>query len=153
MEGCKRLVGANPGQTLLLLAFNWFCGMKYHKSLWRLLQEVERGSLGAAKQISAVWELFHRWRFGLLRLKDVRFKTGADHYTLMLGGLDAGFADLSERQLADWYDENCSCRKEHTQGALGQLRTRTLRELEEGYLVGPPLQAHAATSARTKKAN
>jgi hypothetical protein len=138
------------GVPLEHLPFNWLCTMKYHKTYWRLLEEEQKGSLRATRQLAAARLIYQRWRTRVSLPKDFQFKTRSDHYTLMLAGLPSPLGEMTHADLTDWFEENCSCGEAHSQDALVKLRARTIHEFRAGYLVVPISKPEQSRQPRQK---
>ena len=57
-------------------------------------------------------------------------KFDLNHHSLMTSGLDLGLEKLTAGELADCFDELCSCGKEHSPENLRKLRDRMIKALE-----------------------
>jgi len=84
----------------------------------------------SSKQLASVTKDYNDWRYGKLDPNVLRSKFDYNHLTLMRCGLDLGIETLTQEELADCFDEVCTCGGEHDGENLRKLRTRTIEMME-----------------------
>ena len=115
------------------LTLRWLTYVKYGRTLPELLSERKAGSWDAAKKLLRVQELSERVAFNKLRptdrslLADKNYKRA--HRVLIQMGISFGLLQLTESELAEFFDEYCPCGK-HRPENLKKLRQRVLNEMK-----------------------
>lgn len=106
--------------------------LKYHTTIPELQWREMRGDKNAGRQVVETAHLYNCWMHEQLPREGVRFKTNARHNILMLFGLAGGLERLTSQELADFFDQFCSCGETHTLEVLRRLRRKLLKVLERG---------------------
>jgi len=73
---------------------------------------------------------YQEWRYGELDPQKMNFKIDREHQMLVQCGLDLGIESLSPEELADCFDELCSCGRPHIPENLRKFRTRVIQFLK-----------------------
>jgi len=110
--------------------FAALCWYKYGKTIKELVQQSAAGSPKASTQLLNLMRDYDRWRFGKPHRRQSGSKFDLNHHSLMTSGLDLGLDRLTADELADCFDELCSCGKEHSPENLRKLRERMIKALE-----------------------
>lgn len=97
--------------------------LKYGITFRDLVVEIETNPK-AYKQLIAVHRDYYRMISSEVSLNRLKLKFNSKHFSIILQGLDFGFKDLTEFQLADCLDEICPCGKSHSAEYSKKLRTR-----------------------------
>jgi len=110
--------------------FRAMCWYKYGKTIKELLEQSNAGSPKASTQLLNLMRDYDRWRFGKPHRRQSGSKFDLNHHSLMTSGLDWGMDRLTADELADCFDELCSCGKEHAAENLRKLRDRIIKALQ-----------------------
>ena len=111
--------------TMGWLAFN-----KYGKSIVELVQGDAAGDEESSRQLLSVQKAYQDWRYGKLDVNKMPFKFDSHHIQIMQAGLELGFRVLSPAELADCYEEMCTCGKSHDPENINKLRTRVIKIMD-----------------------
>jgi hypothetical protein len=106
--------------------------LKYQTTMPDLRWREVQGDRRAGRRVVETADLYNRWMHGQLPRGGVRFKTNVRHNLLMLYGLAGGLETLTSQELADFFDQFCSCGDTHTLEVLRRLRRKLLKVLERG---------------------
>ncbi len=121
-EAVKQPTSAHFGALL-----EWLAWVRFGRPLWQLTQEDAAGNREASKMIERIIVEGNKLRYGE---KVPGFKRDLDHNALMERGLPLGLDKLTAEELADCFDEVCSCGQEHTGDALKKQRKRLIKAIE-----------------------
>jgi hypothetical protein len=111
--------------TMGWLAFN-----KFGKSIVELVQGDAAGDEKSSRQLLSVQKAYQDWRYGKLDVNKMPFKFDSHHIQIMQAGLELGFRVLSPAELADCYEEMCTCGKSHDPENINKLRTRVIKIMD-----------------------
>lgn len=109
----------------------WLCLMKYGKPLWKLIYGVTKGEVEACDKwvkLNKLWKAIAEGR----EVFPSSFKIGLDHYQIFLMGISRGLEELSQAELAEFFDKYCPvCRdgNVHDVRAISQQRARFMKDL------------------------
>jgi hypothetical protein len=84
----------------------------------------------SSRQLASVVTDYQDWRYGKLDPNQVRSKFDYNHLTVMRCGLGLGIETLTQEELADCFDEVCTCGGTHNEENLRKLRTRVIKMME-----------------------
>ena len=116
----------------------WLAWSKYGKTIIELVEGDKAGHEKSSKQLSSVTKDYNDWRYGKLDPNKLRSKFDYHHLTVMRCGLDLGIETLTEEELANCFDETCTCGKEHDGEKLRKLRTCTIEMIKRLQKVSSP---------------
>lgn len=105
----------------------WLAWKRFRRPLWQLIQEDAAGNRKASKMVERIFIEGNKLRYGE---KLPGFKHDLDHTGLLEMGLPLGLDKLTAEELADCFDEVCSCGQEHTGDALKKQRKRLIKAIE-----------------------
>ncbi len=106
-----------------------FCQIKYRRSPKELSRELVQDHRTVPK-ITEIVRLMGDWWHGKLEHKDFRFKTDELHASIMWEGLFCGLAALTDRELADCFDEVCNCDNVHVEENIKKFRRGWIRQFD-----------------------
>ncbi len=121
-EAVKQPTSAHFGGIL-----EWLAWVRFRRPLWQLTQEDAAGNREASKMIERIIVEGNKLRYGK---KVPGFKHDLDQGALIEMGLPLGLDKLTAEELADCFDEVCSCGQEHTGDALKKQRKRLIKAIE-----------------------
>lgn len=107
---------------------DWFFFKRNRTPRWLALEKEKEGDLKAHKQLARAEDEF--WRLANGHGPVPPFKVDQAHTDLLELGLHLGLKLLTAEELADCFEEVCSCGKPHDADALKKQRARVLRDLE-----------------------
>jgi hypothetical protein len=90
--------------------------------LWKAVRAAEDGDLDAYKRIEKTRRLDFQERFRIGSMP--RVKENPRHAELFLMGMELGLEKLTDKELADCFDELCDCGEVHDPDALKKQRYR-----------------------------
>jgi hypothetical protein len=94
-----------------------------------LVVEIEKDP-NAHSKLMRVHGAFSRLRAGEGGLNHSRLKFKLTHFQVMVQGLDFGFKDLNEWELASCFDEICPCAQKHSVESMKKFRVRVKKACE-----------------------
>jgi len=97
--------------------------LKYGITFRDLVAEIETNR-EAYEKLIAVHRDYYRMLSGQVPLDRLKLKFNSKHFSIILQGLDFGFKELTEFQLADCLDEICPCGKSHSAEYSKKLRAQ-----------------------------
>jgi hypothetical protein len=112
----------------LLGILEWLCWRRFGQPLTTLVAEEKAGNLVAHDKVSRLRN--ELWHLVYGRGSIEPFKGNSGHSEIMELGLNLGLANLTDEELADCFDEFCSCGKDHDPDALKKQRARVRKQLE-----------------------
>jgi len=119
----------------------WLAWNKYGKTIMELVEGDKAGHEKSTKQLASVTKDYNDWRYGKLDPNKLRSKFDYNHLTLMRCSLGLGIETLTQDELADCFDEICTCGETHDGEKLRKLRTRTIAMIERLQRVSlPPIK-------------
>jgi hypothetical protein len=121
-------------QEKLEQVLDWFFFKRNRTPRWLAQEKEKEGDLRAHKQLVRANDEFWRMLNGHGRVP--RFKVDQFHTDLLELGLHLGLQVLSSEELADCFEELCSCGKFHDADALKKQRSRVLKDLERSLQQG-----------------
>jgi hypothetical protein len=108
----------------------WLAWNKYGKTLIELDEGDRAIDEVSSRQLASVVTDYQDWRYGKLDPNQVRSKFDYNHLTVMRCGLGLGIETLTQEELADCFDEVCTCGGTHNEENLRKLRTRVIKMME-----------------------
>lgn len=114
--------------------FQHLCWVKWRKLPAVLFHAIaERYDMKAYDQLAKVSRSFYRWSHGKLNFwDDLKIKGDEGHAYLMFAGLTGGrIEDLTQRELADFFDALCPCGEVHSEENLRKMRAKTRADLRK----------------------
>ena len=109
---------------------SWLAWGKYGKTIIELVEGDEAGDQTSSRQLASVIQDYQDWRYGKLDPNQLRSKFDYNHLSLLRFGLDLGIEALTQEELADCFDEYCTCGEQHDAENLRKLRSRLLELIE-----------------------
>jgi hypothetical protein len=109
----------------------WLAWSKYGKTIMELVEGDEAGDEKSSKQLAGVTKDYQDWRYGKLDPNQLRSKFDYHHLETMRMCLDLGIENLTQEELADCFDETCTCGGTHDAENLRKLRTRIIKLMEK----------------------
>lgn len=116
----------------------WLAWSKYGKTIMELVAGDKAGDEKSTKQLASVTKDYNDWRYGKLDPNKLRSKFDYNHLTVMRCSLDLGIESLTQEELADCFDEVCTCGGTHDGENLRKLRTRITEMMNRLQRVSPP---------------
>jgi hypothetical protein len=116
----------------------WLAWNKYGKTLIELDEGDRAMDEVSSRQLASVMKDYQDWRYGKLDPHQLRSKFDYNHLTVMRCGLDLGIETLTQEELADCFDEICTCGGTHDAENLRKLRTRVIEMMERLMQRSPP---------------
>jgi len=115
-------------RDILTGILEWLCWRRFGQPLAILVAEDKAGNLEAHNKVrrlrDELWHLVHG------RGPIEPFKGNSRHSEIMELGLSLGLDALTDEELADCFDEFCTCGKAHDADALKKQRARVRKQLE-----------------------
>ena len=108
----------------------WLAWSRYGKTIQELMAGDRAGHVKSSKQLASVTKDYNDWRYVKLDPNKLRSKFDYNHLAVMRCGLDLGIETLNEEELANCFDETCTCGKEHDGEKLRKLRARTIEMIK-----------------------
>jgi hypothetical protein len=108
----------------------WLAWSKFGKTIMELAEGDKTGHEKSSKQLASVTKDYNNWRYGKLNPNQLRSKFDYNHLTVLRCGLDLGIETLTQEELADCFDEICTCGETHDAESLRKLRTRVIEMME-----------------------
>jgi hypothetical protein len=118
-------------RDIALGTLEWLCWRRTGQPLAVLLAEEKAGNLEAHENIVRVRDDF--WRAVHGRGPVAPFKGNSDHSDIMELGLNLGLNKLTGEELADCFDEVCTCEMAHDADALKKQRARVRKQLQAAH--------------------
>jgi hypothetical protein len=113
---------------------DWFFFKRNRTPRWLAQGKEKEGDLKAHKQLVRANDEF--WRLINGHGPAPPFKVDQAHTDLLELGLHLGLKVLSAEELADCFDEICTCGRSHDADALKKQRSRVLKDLETAVQEG-----------------
>lgn len=129
------IYGAADSQTGTVISEDqftlcWLAWSRYGKTIQELVAGDKAGHEKSSKQLASVTKDYNDWRYGKLDPNKLRSKFDYNHLTVMRCGLDLGMETLNEEDLANCFDETCTCGATHDGEKLRKLRARTTKMIK-----------------------
>ncbi len=118
-------------RDIVLGALEWLCWRRTGQPLAMLLSEEKAGNLEAHAKVVRVRDDF--WRAVHGRGPVAPFKGNSDHSEIIELGSNLGLNKLTDEELADCFDEFCTCGKAHDADALKKQRARVRKQLQAAH--------------------
>ncbi len=119
---------------------SWLAWSKYGKTIIELVEEDKAGHEKSSKQLASVTKEYQDWRYGKLDPNQLRSKFDYHHLSMMRMCLDLGIETLTQEELADCFDEICTCGGTHDPESLRKVRARIIEMMERLTARLPPLK-------------
>jgi hypothetical protein len=117
-----------PEEQFLL---GWLAWSKCGKTIVELVEGDEAGDEKSSRQLASVTKDYQDWRYGKLDPNRLRSKFDYHHLSTLRMCLDLGIETLTQEELADCFDEVCTCGETHDAENLRKLRTRVIEMMEK----------------------
>jgi hypothetical protein len=108
----------------------WLAWSKYGKTIMELVEGDKAGDEKSSRRLASVTKDYQDWRYGKLDPNQLRSKFDYNHLTVLRCGLSLGIETLTQEELADCFDEVCTCGETHDAENLRKLRTRVIEMME-----------------------
>jgi len=108
----------------------WLAWSKHGKTIVELVEGDKAGDEKSSRQFGSVTKDYQDWRYGKLDPNRLRSKFDYHHLSMLRMGLDLGIEILTQEELADCFDEVCTCGETHDAENLRKLRTRVIEMME-----------------------
>lgn len=108
----------------------WLAWSKHGKTIMELVEGDKAGDEKSSRQLASVTKDYQDWRYGKLDPNRLRSKFDYHHLSTMRMSLDLGIETLTQDELADCFDELCTCGRTHDAENLRKLRTRVIEMME-----------------------
>ena len=108
----------------------WLAWSKHGKTIVELIEGDQAGDEQSSRQLASVTKDYQDWRYGKLDPNRLRSKYDYHHLSTLRMGLDLGIETLTQEELADCFDEVCTCGATHDPENLRKLRTRVITMME-----------------------
>lgn len=104
----------------------WLVWSKFGKTIMELVEGDKAGDEKSSRRLASVVKDYQDWRYGKLDPNRLRSKFDYHHLSTIRIGLDLGIEPLTQEELADCFDEVCTCGGTHDAENLRKLRTRII---------------------------
>jgi hypothetical protein len=104
----------------------WLAWSKYGRTILELVEGDKAGDEKSSRRLASVTKNYQDWRYGKLDPNQLRSKFDYHHLSTMRMCLDLGIEALTQEELADCFDEVCTCGETHDAENLRKLRTRII---------------------------
>jgi hypothetical protein len=108
----------------------WLAWSKHGKTFMELVEGDKAGDEKSSRQLATVTKDYQDWRYGKLDPDRLRSKYDYHHLSMLRMALDLGIEILTQEELADCFDEVCTCGETHDAENLRKLRTRVIEMME-----------------------
>jgi hypothetical protein len=135
LDGEGEFQGATPGMAYAVNPesnsfFRYLVFLKLGMTFRRLIMEIEKDKRAYSKLLK-VHHDFSRFAIGKLPIDRLKLKFNWNHFAIVLDGLDFGFNNLNEIELASCLDAICPCANPHSEEYFKKLRARIRNACEK----------------------